>query len=280
MSFSINTNSLGLWAGYKLQESHQALSTSIEKISTGRRINKAADDASGMVIADSLGAQARGMGQAIRNASDAISMGQIADGALDESSNIIKIIRTKAIQAANDSQSPQSRQAIQADINNLLEQLDMTAKNTSYNGQKLLSGEFTDKSFQVGANANETISLSIGSAEANQLGDDESGRLSDIDVTTSEGAQTAIQIADAALSDVNNIRSEIGSKQNQLASTINNLATAQINVLSAESTIRDVDFAEESMILSKMKNLAKVRSFAAAQANAKGENLMKLFDIM
>ncbi len=279
MSFSINTNFLGIWAGNKLRESQQALSTSIEKISTGRRINKASDDASGMVIADSLGAQARGMGQAIRNANDAISMAQIADGALDTSADIITTIRTKALQAANDSQSPQSRQAIQADIRNLLEQLDMTAKTTSYNGQKLLSGEFTDKSFQVGANANETVSLSIGSAETDQLGDNENGRLADVDVTTSEGAQTAIQIADAALSDVNNIRSEIGSKQNQLASTINNLTTAQINVLSAESTIRDVDLAEESMVMSRMKTLSKARSFAVAQANAKGANIMKLFDI-
>lgn len=278
MSLTINTNSLALWAGRKLSESQQGLTDSIERVSTGRRINKASDDASGMVIADSLSAQARGMGQAIQNANDAISMAQIADGALDESSNIIKTIRTKALQASNDSQSFESRQAIQSDINKLLEQLDNIAQNTSYNNQKLLSGEFSDKSIQVGAYANETISLSIGSAEADQLGDNESGRLSDIDVTTFEGAQNAVKTADAALSDLNNIRSEIGSKQNQLTSTINNLTASQINILSSESTIRDVDLAEESMVMSRMKNLSKARSFALAQANAVGESIMKLFD--
>ncbi len=277
MSLKIHSNPIDSWAGRQLKDSQQALHSSLEKIATGKKINKAADDASGMIIADSLGSQARGMGQAIRNANDAVSMAQIADGALQESSGIIQTIRTKAIQASQDSLGAESRQAIQSDIDKLLGQLDMIAKTTSFNGQNLLSGGFTDKAFQVGANPNETTSLSIGSVESNQLGDNEHGRLSDINVLTQEGAEAAIEISDAALDDVSQIRSEIGSIQNQLASSIRNLSSSQINVLSAESTIRDVDLAEESMILSKMKLLIRVQSFALAQAKTSGENVMQLF---
>jgi len=277
MSLRIHTNPVESWAGRQLKESQQALHDSLEKIAAGKRTNKAADDASGMVIADSLGSQARSMGQAIRNANDAVSMAQIADGALQESAGIIKTIRTKAIQAAQDSNGPQSRQAIQSDIDKLIDQIDMIAQNTSFNGQKLLSGGFIDKAFQVGANPNETTSLSIESAESNRLGDNETGRLSDINVLTQDGAEAAIGIADAALSDVNQMRSEIGSLQNQLTSSIRNLSVSQINILSAESAIRDIDLAEESMILSKMKVLTRVRSFALAQARAGGERVMQLF---
>ena len=216
MSLRIHTNPAESWASRQLKDSQQALHNSLERISTGKKINKAADDASGMTIADRLGSQARSMGQAIRNANDAVSMAQIADGALSESSGIIQTIRTKAIQAAQDTQSTNSRQAIQTDINKLLEQLDMIVKTTSFNGQKLLSGGFTDKTFQIGANPNETTSISIGSAESSQLGDNEHGRLSDINVLTQEGAEAAIEIADAALKDVSQTRSEIGSLQNQL----------------------------------------------------------------
>ncbi|MCK5228842.1 MAG: flagellin, partial [Desulfobulbaceae bacterium] len=247
------------------------------KLSSGKRINRAADDASGMHIADMLGSQARGLGQAIRNASDAVSMAQIADGALQESSNLIQTIRTKAIQAAQDGQTTESRKAIQADIDKALGNLNQIAQNTSFNGQKLLSGNFTDKSFQVGAYSGETVTASFDSAEAAKLGDPANGQLSDINVLTQEGAQKAIQIADEALSQLNQNRSNIGSLQNQLESAIGNLATTQINVLSAQSAIQDVDVAEESMVLSNMKVLNKARVFASAQANKMNkENVFNL----
>jgi flagellin len=276
MSLRIHTNPVESWAGRQLKESQQTLHSSLEKIASGKRINKSKDDASGMVIADSLGSQARGMGQAIKNASDAVSMAQIAEGALSDVSGIIQTIRTKAVEASQGSLGTESRQAIQSDIDNLIEQLDMIAKNTSFNGQKLLSGNFSDRSFQVGTNPNETISLSIDSAESSQLGDNEHGSLTDINVLTQEGAEAAIEVADAALHDVSRTRSEIGSLQNQLTSSIRSLSSAQINILSAESTIRDVDLAEESMILSKMKRLTRIRSFAMAQAKAGSENVMQL----
>jgi len=154
-----------------------SLSASLEKLSSGLRINRAADDASGMAIADSLKSQALGLGQAIRNANDGISMVQTADGALEESINIVNTIKTKAIQAAQDGQTTESRKAIQADISKLMEELDTIAKTTSFNNQKLLSGNFTDKKFQVGAYSGETVNISIGSSESTKIGHVTTGKL-------------------------------------------------------------------------------------------------------
>ena len=276
MAFSIKTNTSSLFASYQLQKSQQDYTSSLEKLSTGRRINKAADDASGMVIADSLNSQARGFGQAIRNTNDAISILQVADGSLNQATELVNTIRVKALQAANASQSASSRQALQADIDKSLSQLNNIAQNTSFNGQKLLSGGFTNKSFQVGANPNETANISIGSVETQNLGNQEVGQLSDINVLTEEGAQAALATADQALEQINNIRANIGSEQNKLTSTISNLTTSRINTLSAESSIRDLDFAEEAMNLSKMENLNKARIFAATQANATSKNVFNL----
>lgn len=170
MALTINTNVAALNAHRNMIATDNKLSASLERLSTGLRINKAADDASGMLIADSLRAQHMGIGQAIKNANDGISIVQTADGALEESINIINTIKTKAIQAASDGQTSVTRTAIQNDVNKLMEELSVIAKTTSYNGQKLLSGGFTNKKFQVGAFANETVSLSIGSTEANKMG--------------------------------------------------------------------------------------------------------------
>ncbi|MCA1793777.1 MAG: hypothetical protein LC660_07885 [Desulfobacteraceae bacterium] len=273
----INSNTSSMFATRQLGDAYKSFSDSINRISTGKRINKAADDASGMTIANRLNSQAAGMGQAIKNANDAISVTQIADGALEEAASLINTIKTKSIQASSDSQSHDSRAAIQSDINNALKSLDRISQTTSFNGQKLLSGDFTNKQFQVGANPNETVEISIESSDSAHLGSAENGSLSSIDVTTFEGAQKAIEIADAALEQVNTIRSSIGSKQNQLASTINNLSNSQINSYAAESAIRDIDLAEESMNMSRLETLTKARTFAAAQANASQKNVMALF---
>ncbi len=153
------------------------LTSSLERLSSGLRINKAADDASGMSIADSLKSQALGLGQAIKNANDGINIVQTADAALEESINIVNTIKTKAIQAAQDGQTTASRAAIQSDINKLMEELDNIAKTTSFNGQKLLSGNFTDKKFQIGAYSGETVNISIGSTQADQIGHTTTGKL-------------------------------------------------------------------------------------------------------
>ncbi|MCG8684766.1 MAG: flagellar protein FlaB [Desulfobacterales bacterium] len=178
MAFSINTNVAALNAHKAMVSNDMKLSNSLNRLSTGLRINKAADDASGMKIADSLRAQHLGIGQAVKNANDAISMVQTADGALEESINIVNTIKTKAIQAASDSQTTDTRKAIQADIDKLMEELDVIAQTTSYNGQKLLSGVFTNKEIQIGAYANETASINIGSTESTKVGHISTSQLS------------------------------------------------------------------------------------------------------
>lgn len=170
MGFRINTNVASLTAQTSAAVNNRNLDNSLSKLSSGLRINKAADDASGLAIANSLRAQASSLGQAINNGNDAIGLIQTADGALSEYSNILDTIKTKSVQAASDGQNAASRLAIQKDINRLLENLNNIAKTTSFNGQKLLSGTFTNKEFQVGANANETIKASIASAETSQIG--------------------------------------------------------------------------------------------------------------
>lgn len=170
MGFRINTNVASLTAQTSAAVNNRNLDSSLSKLSSGLRINKAADDASGLAIANSLRAQASSLGQAVNNGNDAIGLIQTADGALSEYSNILDTIKTKSVQAASDGQNAASRLSIQKDISRLLENLNTIAQTTSFNGQKLLSGTFTNKEFQVGANANETIKASISSAETSQIG--------------------------------------------------------------------------------------------------------------
>ena len=181
MALAINTNVSALNAHMNMKKTDNALTSSLGRLSTGLRINKAADDASGMSIADSLKAQSNGLGQAIRNANDGINIVQTADGALDEAVNIVNTIKTKSIQAAQDGQTYESRKIIQEDINKLLEEVDLLANSTSFNGKKLLSGEFTNASFQVGASTGETANVSIGSAQTTKTGHVTTADLSVVD---------------------------------------------------------------------------------------------------
>lgn len=191
MSLSINTNTAALTAHRNMLSNDTAMSESLERLSTGLRINSAADDASGMTIADSLKAQHLGIGQGIQNANDAVSMVETADGALEESINIINTIKTKAIQAASDGQTTDTRTAIQEDIDKLIEELDLIATTTSYNGQNLLDGSFTNKHIQVGAYANETASIDIASAKSTQTGHISTGTL---ELDSEEGGEVTLTL--------------------------------------------------------------------------------------
>ena len=170
MGFRINTNVAAMNAHNNGVINNRALDSSLAKLSSGLRINSAADDASGMAIADSLRSQASSLGQAIRNANDAQSIIQIADKAMDEQIKILDTIKVKAIQAAQDGQSLESRTALQKDITRLMESLDLIANTTSYNGQALLSGAFTNKEFQIGAYSNQTVTASINSTISQKIG--------------------------------------------------------------------------------------------------------------
>ncbi len=177
MGFRINTNVAALNAQNSLAMNSRSLNGSLARLSSGLRINTAADDASGLAIADSLRAQSSSLGQAVSNGNDAIGLLQTADGALSEYGNILNTIKTKAIQAASDGQNTNSRLAIQNDINALMKELNNIAKTTSFNGQKLLSGTFTNKEFQMGANANQSTKVNIASTETSQIGQTTRGTL-------------------------------------------------------------------------------------------------------
>ena len=170
MGFRINTNIAAMNAHRNSLQTNVGLDKSLQALSSGLRINTAADDASGLAIANSLKAQSTGLGQAINNANDGIGVAQTADGALDEYENIINIVRTKAIQASSDGQNDDSRMAIQRDISKLLEEADNIAQTTSFNSLNLLDGSYSDKNFQIGAYSNETVSITIDSARTSVVG--------------------------------------------------------------------------------------------------------------
>jgi len=485
MGFRINTNVAAMNAHANASMNNRAMNSSLEKLSSGLRINKAADDASGLAIADSLRSQASGLGQAIKNANDGIGMIQIADKAMDEQTKILDTIKTKATQAAQDGQTADSRKALQADITRLMEELDNIAGTTSFNGQQLLSGQFTNKEFQIGAYSNQSVKTSIGATSSDKIGNtrfetttlsgtgtttltfksvdgtndiklesvvistsagtgigvlaetinknsdktgvkaswqnidtgskaisggdvaslsingikigdikgvkandsdgklvaainavkDQTGVEASIDnrghlnlrsldgraidlkgtvsvvgqdsgvsagrltltrldardiivsggtngikfsgaaettislrsirgsfssdqasamgahantnvenagnelsagVVTLKGAMATMDIAESAQKMLDRVRSDLGSVQNQLVSTINNISVTQVNVKSAESQIRDVDFASESAEFSKLNILSQSGSYAMSQANAVQQNVMKL----
>lgn len=197
MSFRINTNIAALNAHTIGIQNNRSLANSLEKLSSGLRINKAADDASGMAIADSLRSQSEGLGQAVKNANDAIGMIQIADKAMDEQLKIIDTIKTKAIQAAQDGQTKESRMSLQSDIQRLMEELDNIANTTSFNGQQMLSGAFSNKEFQIGAYSNTTIKASIGPTSSDKVGHVrmESGSIVAPGMLASGGASNLTEVA-------------------------------------------------------------------------------------
>jgi flagellin len=195
MGFRINTNIAAMNAHTNSTMNNRNLDGSLAKLSSGLRINTAADDASGLSIANSLRAQASSLGQAISNGNDAIGLIQTADGALSEYSNILNTIKTKTVQAASDTQNTESRLAIQKDIDKLMEELNTIANTTSFNGQKLLSGTFVNKEFQMGANANESAKVNIASATTNQIG--QTSR-ADLNLASDQGGNVQLTLKSAA----------------------------------------------------------------------------------
>jgi len=264
MALTINQNTTSLIAAKMLEKANTELTDSLERIATGRKINSAADNASGMTIAGRLKSQALAAGQEIRNAGDNVAITQTADGALGQITGLLHDIRTQAVDAADGSHSQESLSAIQSDIRNSLDAIDNIAGTTSYNGQSLLDGSYN------------TSGLSISSAAASALGSRDTGFLSDIDITTAEGARQAIETVDLALDQIARNRSSVGAAQNRYTTDISNLATTRINLMASESEIRDADIAEESIILNQMKLLQGAATYALNQSNDSRDSLVSL----
>jgi flagellin len=261
MAITINTNVASLNAQRNLGNSQSSLNTSMERLSSGLRINSASDDAAGLGISDRMTSQIRGLNQAVRNANDGISLAQTAEGALQESTNILQRMRELSVQSANDTNSSEDRASLDAEINQLVEELDRIADTTTFNGRGLLNGSTANAVFHVGAYAGESISMTITSAGAAALGVDA------VTVTTQSGANQAISTIDAAIQDIDTIRGDLGAVQNRFESTIANLSNVSENVSAARSRILDADIAEETSNMTTQNILQQAGVSVLAQAN-------------
>jgi flagellin len=258
---------------YGINNSNKQMENLNLQLMTGKRINRAADDSSGMAIANQLKSQANGLGQAIKNSNEAISLTNIADGALEEYTNILMKARDKASQAISDSNSDDSRAALEADVKALMESAEVIANQTQYNGINLLDGSFTNKKFQTGAYSGQTTSISIADTKTATLGIDDVS----LDLTTSAGAESALTAIDAAIKTLDGIRSGIGSVTQGLESRVRNMTTTQTNVLSAESNIRDVDEAQARADLDKWNIRSQASTFAFQMSQQTQQNILRLF---
>ena len=291
----IQTNISSLTAQEAAQNTGKSITGSLEKLSTGLKINKAADDASGLAIADKLRTQATSINQGISNGNSAVTLLQIADKSMGEQSNILDTIKSKLIQANTDTTSQDGRTAISKDIDKLLEQLNNIAKQTNYNGTSLLqstrtaSAAQTGLSFQIGENKADliktktiqanTTGFSLGSLATQAKTGSAVAAGSSAGTTgafTRVMASTAQTAVDTAITKLNGYRGDIGSTQNQVESAVRNLMTQATNVKAAESIIRDVDFAQESANFNKQNIISQAGSYAISQANAVQQNVLRL----
>lgn len=270
MANFIQTNVSSLNAQRNLTQSGNALGTSLQRLSSGLRINSAKDDAAGLQISNRLTSQINGLNQAQRNANDGISLAQVAEGALNETTNILQRIRTLAIQSANGSNSTADRVTIQAEVTELVSEIDRIAGDTSFGTTNLLSGGFTAVAFQVGAEANQTISVTITNQDSTTLA------VNAVTVSSVAGAQAAIASVDAAIGTVDSTRGTLGAFQNRLTSTLNNLSNISENVSSARARIRDADFAAESAALAKNQILQQAGLSILSQANSSSQSVLSL----
>jgi flagellin len=279
----INTNVASLTALESNTQVNSNLRNSLEKLSSGLRINKASDDASGLAIADKLRTQASSVGQAISNGNSAVALLQIADKAMAEQSNILDIIKQKLIQASTATTSQQGRDAIMKDMSKLLDQLDNIAAQTNYNGIKLLEGSgggTTALTFQMGETKDDTMTAGSG-VQANNSG------LGTINIKTVISGKSGGEVSagemrslltniDSAINQLNEWRADFGSTQNQVESALRNMMTQVTNIKAAESVIRDVDYAAESANFNKQNIIAQAGTYAISQANQVQQNVLRL----
>ena len=261
---AVNTNRM-------LGQNVKAVSKSTEKLSSGYRVNRAADDAAGLSISEKMRNQIRGINQSVNNAEDGVSLIQTAEGNMNEIHSILQRMGELATKAANDVNATEDRDAIQAEIDELTSEIDAISSKAMFNGTKLLNGDFTSKYLQVGANAGEHMEITINSMNKNSLlGTD------DLSMATHSSASVAMSKISSAIKLVSNARSELGAKQNRLEYTINNLENYSENLTSAESTIRDTDMATEMSTYTKSNILQQAAQSMLSQANQSTQGVLSL----
>ena len=250
------------------------LTKSTEKLSSGYKINRAADNAAGLAISEKMRRQVRGLTQASTNAQDGISAVQTAEGALNEVHDMLQRMNELAVQAANDTNMTTDRNYIQSEINALVDEIDRVSKTTTFNEQSLLDGNFTGKKLQVGSEGSgeQTITISIGKMSASKIGVSKAN----VSVADHSSAQTAIGNIKTALQNVSQQRSDLGAIQNRLEHTIANLDNVVENTTAAESRIRDTDMATEMVKFSNQNILQQAGQAMLAQANQSNQGVLSL----
>jgi flagellin len=275
MSLRINTNTEALNAYRNLSVTQGQMSKSLEKLSSGYRINRAADDAAGLAISEGLKSQIGGIKVAVRNAQDGVSVVQTAEGALTETHSILQRMRDLAVQSANDSNDQTSRDAIDAESTALNAELDRISSKTTFNNVNLLDGTYSNKDFQVGYASGDTISVSINSAPGKGFSSTDLG-VDTADLSTKAGSTAAIDKIDTAIKTVSTARANLGAVQNRFEHTINNLNVTQENLTSSQSRIVDVDMAQEMMSYTRTQVLSQAGTAMLAQANSSSQNVLSL----
>jgi flagellin len=290
----INHNIAALNTYRQLNNASNAQGKSMEKLSSGLRINKAGDDAAGLAISEKMRGQIRGLDMAAKNAQDATSMIQTAEGALNETHSILQRMRELAVQSSNDTNTDTDRSRLQEEVDELAKEITRISNTTEFNTQKLIDGTKDSTgigaslTFHIGANATQNITLDIGAMDANTLGvDDGTGTAATVaggDATTAAGidissqgtADTAITAIQSAIDTVSAERSKLGAYSNRLEHTVNNLGTSSENLTAAESRIRDVDMAKEMMSQTKNSILSQAAQAMLAQANQQPQGVLQL----
>jgi len=293
MALYVNTNTTSLYAQRQLGNSGDVLDKSFERLASGQRINSASDDAAGLQISNRLTSQTNGLNQAMRNANDGISLAQTAEGAMDETTNMLQRMRTLAIQSSNGSNTDDDRLAIQQEVKQLSTEIDRIADTTTFGGQNLLDGTYATGVFQVGADAQQTISFSLASGgPSNSVNIAAAGGFNIAGLSTAAGttvvnsltasvssvanAQSMIAMLGSMISAVDTKRAELGAVQNRFSSTISNLGNIKENVEGARSRIRDADFAEETATMTSNQILQQASTTILSQANQRPQSAMSL----
>ncbi|GAB5486470.1 MAG: flagellin [Parasphingorhabdus sp.] len=266
----IGTNVTALRTSYASNQAEMGLAKSIERLSTGRRINSASDDAAGNAIATRMTSEVRGLNMAIRNANDGISMAQTAEGGMNEITSMLQRMRELAVQSANGTLSSGDRTNLQTEVTALIAQIGDVATRTEFNGVALLDGTNASISIQTGSNASETVSVALTDVDATALS------VNALDISTDTGATAALTALDTALDTVTTAQASLGASQNRLQTTVSNLSDRVANITESRSRIQDVDFSAETTQLAKNQILSQASTAMLAQANQSQQSVLSL----
>ena len=276
----INHNIQAMNSYKTLTETNDRIQKSLEKLSSGLRVNRAGDDAAGLAISEKMRGQIRGLDMATKNAQDSISLIQTAEGALNETHSILQRMREIAVQSANDTNTTTDRMELQKEMDRLRQEVDRIGDTTEFNTKVLMTGKFSAEGsglrFHIGANEDQFVSLTFGDMRSGALGISGASASQGVSITSAASAETAITTINDALETVSAERAKYGAMQNRLEHTINNLRTSAENLQSAESRIRDADMSKIMVNFSKDQIIAQAGTSMLAQANSSSQGVLQL----